>query len=201
MNLLNSLNLPGPDFILPKPLATFANWVDCKICSFADGLRAMRVLLMSGANAMTVEQAVLYSLHSWRHFMPICSRQLAQASDATTEIGHWEVGSAMPATYDSVACGKELLHKSQILSSLKMGWRPVADGEIPWNAPAPDPELMKGDRATNLVIACSHCGEQENCCCHFCETCNVVVPEGGFCECTDRLPLGGSPFSLSLIHI
>ena len=51
----------------------------------------------------------------------------------------------MPATCDSVACGKELLHKSQILSSLKMGWRPVADGEIPWNAPAPDLELMKGE--------------------------------------------------------
>ena len=82
----------------------------------------------------------------------------------------------MPAAYDSVACGKELLHKSQIPSSLKMGWRPVADGEIPWNAPAPDPELMKGDRATTLVLACAHCGEQENCCCQFCETCNVVVP-------------------------
>ena len=140
--LLEAANLPGPDFLLPNPSTNFSKWIPKSVCSYASALRAMRVLLMEGPAAMAVHIAIMFTLHSWRHLLPVCSRQLNQTNDATTEIGHWEKGSDMPHHYDSIACGKELMHKFEIMDALRKQWRPAAAGQRPKPVPSgPLPEV------------------------------------------------------------
>ena len=130
---LEAANLPGPDFVLPNPSSNFSKWIPKSVCAYASALRAIRVLLVEGPAALTLHVATMFTLHSWRHPGPVCSRQLNPTEDATTEIGHWEKGSDMPHHYDSIACGKELMRKLEIQTHLKRNGvlSPQANGPHP----------------------------------------------------------------------
>ena len=59
--------------------------------------------LVAGEAGMEADEALGYTLHSWRHLLPTAARQLRLSESDQVEIGHWTTGSAMPRRYDSAA--------------------------------------------------------------------------------------------------
>lgn len=76
-----------------------------RIAGFSGGIRMMRSLLILAG--MEAEDAIRYTLHSWRHLLPTMARQLRLSGSEQVEIGHWSIGPAMPKRYDAAACVTE----------------------------------------------------------------------------------------------
>ncbi len=84
-------------------------------------------------------EAVTFTPHSFRHWMPTIARQLELSKDDVADLGRWE--GAMPPGYDSVAGARELKLNNSILTKWQRGWRPVSAGMVPRTLP---------DAASNL---------------------------------------------------
>jgi hypothetical protein len=92
---------------------------------------------------MCIEKAIAFTCHSWRHFLPMVSRQIGQSNDQSEEVGGWKPGSDMPKRYDNIKCGKSLLAKAQCWEAIAGGWNPALDGEIP--KPTPPSKWDRGN--------------------------------------------------------
>ena len=86
---------------------------------------ALRILLCKNEGKMSVEEALMYTCHSWRHLYPTMARQLKLPNDAVTEMGHWGPSSGMAARYDSAKGVMELLNKRLVTSAAQAGWIPA----------------------------------------------------------------------------
>ena len=89
----------------------------------------------TGFHDFTPEEAVKWTLHSWRHLLPTASRQLRHPAEETNQIGHWAVGSQMPRRYDGALCCAELMAKADIRDALANGWSVAPAGEVPMPKP------------------------------------------------------------------
>ena len=104
------------------------------IAAYGDARDNLLLLLLS--MGFEKEEAAEFTPHSFRHWLPTLAGQLEVPKDDVAEIGHWDVLSGMPATYDSVGCARELAVKNKLFRQWQAGWRPVAQGQIP---PGPVP--------------------------------------------------------------
>ena len=125
---LSAANLPGDDFILKAPSSSWTSFSD-RIAGFSDCQAAMRALLVKAG--MTVQEAMTFSCHSWRHFYPTAGAQLEVHPEAVDKMGHWAPGTGMGALYDGKACVSELLSKNKVLQAVASGWDLSEPGCLP----------------------------------------------------------------------
>ena len=127
-------DLPGPDFVVKSLSRNMVKFTP-RIGTYNDGSSALRALLVfSGMNA---EDALQFTLHSWRHLFPTAGRQLSLPEHEQVEMGHWTTGSAMPRRYDSAACVTELIAKSKVSAAFRAGWNVAEAGCVPVPPPPP----------------------------------------------------------------
>ena len=134
---LAAANLPGEDFILKAPDSSWTSFAN-RIADFSDGQAAMRALLVKAG--MTVQSAMTFSCHSWRHFYPTAGAQLDVHQEAVDTMGHWSPGTGMGALYDGKACVSELLNKEKVLKAVSAGWNLSEPGCLPAKPGAMHPE-------------------------------------------------------------
>ena len=85
----------------------------------------MMLLKMKG---MGNEEAMSFTPHSFRHWLPTMARQLELSKEQVCKIGHWDPTSGMPVTYGSVGTAAELRIKAYLFSQWHNGWRPSIEG-------------------------------------------------------------------------
>ena len=124
--------MPGPDFIVYATSRDFTSFTP-RIGSYGDGVNAMRSLLI--ISGLSSEEALRFTLHSWRHLFPTAARQLRLPEHEQVEMGHWSTGSSMPRRYDSAACVTELIAKTAVTSAFKSGWQIAEAGCVPCEPP------------------------------------------------------------------
>ena len=110
--LLEENNVPGEDFGV-FGFSTYSKFTK-KPVSFSVMLNTMRYILVK-VMKMDPEEAVSYTLHSWRHWYPTAGKQLRLPEDQTVALGHWAQGSKMPHTYDANINSLEVAAKQYIL--------------------------------------------------------------------------------------
>ena len=88
-----------------------------------------------------------------RHFMIDSGKQLRALKICSAEdiekFGHWNKGSAMTEAYDNAAGVSELMARHVVLSAVRSGWRPAADGELP--NPMPEPSQGNAGSSTDRL--------------------------------------------------
>ena len=97
LEVLRAFNLPRTDFVILRPRLKF-NGMTSAIATCDDASSALRSLLASPFVGLSVEQALEFTVHSWRHLYPTAARQLGMADGVTADIGHWSQNSAMPTS-------------------------------------------------------------------------------------------------------
>ena len=83
-----------------------------------------------------MNEAVTYSLHSFKHVYPTVGRQLGLSDPQIDVMALWasKVSSGLPARYDSAVGVAELRYKAFIVENVKAGYELVGDACVP-NAP------------------------------------------------------------------
>ena len=140
--------LPGPDYLILRPQRNAAGFLPA-IAEYNDINSAMRLLLQE--QGFSAEESLKWTLHSWRHWMPTCSRQLRHPDSETNECGHWSIASDMPRKYDQSLCCTELLIKNDVRKAIKRGWSMAEAGEIPSKKPR-----RRSPNSSRLVVGSSH---------------------------------------------
>ena len=129
---LAAFDMPGPDFVVRSMSSDMCKFTN-RVGTYTDGSHALRALLVF--SGMPAQDALRFTLHSWRHLFPTAARQLRLPEHEQVELGHWSTGSGMPRRYDSAACVTELIAKSAVSNALRSGWRIAEAGCVP--APPP----------------------------------------------------------------
>ena len=133
MKELNEQGLPGPDFILWAPNSAFDEWLP-RHAEYHDIRRSLHFILHS-CMGLSVEEAIEFTPHSFRHFLVEAGQQLrsikACSVDDMERLGRWSKGSNMPDTYDNASGVSELMASHTVLQALRSGWRPVENGCLP----------------------------------------------------------------------
>jgi hypothetical protein len=137
--ILAEEGLPESDFVSWAPNGTFDAWLG-RPAEYADVRRALHFILHSQCN-LSIEEAISYNPHGMRHFMIDSGQQLRALKICSAEdiekFGHWNKGSAMTEAYDNAAGVSELMARHVVLSAVRSGWRPAAEGELPNPLPGP----------------------------------------------------------------
>ena len=130
---LAEAGLPGRDFVLTATNAAMTQWVK-RVASTGDVQRNYQVMLMEHLD-FAAEEAVLCTIHGFRHTLVCAGAQLRQQGHVNTEgmeaLGHWNPGSSMPRRYDNAAGVTELATRATITEALARGWAPAAEEELP----------------------------------------------------------------------
>ena len=133
MKELNEQGLPGPDFALWAPNSAFDEWLP-RHAEYHDMRRALHFILQA-CLGLSVEEAIEFTPHSFRHFLVEAGQQLraikACSVDDMERLGRWSKGSNMPDIYDNASGVSELMASHTVLQALRSGWRPVQDGCLP----------------------------------------------------------------------
>ena len=98
--------------------------------SYATVMNFMRMVLCRKCVGLTINEALQYSLHSWRHLYPTMGTQLGLADSLQEALGHWKKGSSMPRTYDAMINSMEIRAKQHVFSAVTQGLRVAAPGEL-----------------------------------------------------------------------
>jgi hypothetical protein len=139
---LQSVNLPGPDFLLFEPASlTVLRPIPA---SYSTILNFMRIVLCF--LGLTINQALEYSLHSWRHLYPTLSAQLGLDPAQQEAIGHWNKGSSMPIHYDAMTNSLEIRAKQHVVGSVRKGYKIGNRGEFLMD----DPVVVGGTVVTDV---------------------------------------------------
>ena len=125
---LKKLGMPGPDYLLYEPVSCES--VRMVPASYATIVNYMRMVLCSTPVGLAINEAIEYSMHSWRHLYPTMSNQLGLSSDQQEAIGHWKKGSAMPLHYDAEQNSLEIHAKQRVLRAVSNGFRVGKKGEF-----------------------------------------------------------------------
>ena len=110
--LLQEHGMPCGDFVVLGYVA-YNKFRDAP-ATFSTMLNTMRLILVKSLG-MSPEEAVEYSLHSWRHWYPTAGKQLRLPDEQNVAMGHWSHGSNMPSTYDANINSLELAAKQHIV--------------------------------------------------------------------------------------
>ena len=130
---LKKEGLPGADFVLWACNGSCDQWLD-RPASYPDLRRGLHFLLHNCCG-FSIEEAIEYNPHSFRHFLVESGQQLRTLKVCSEEdlerLGHWAKGSSMPQSYDNAAGVSELQARYTIIGALQSGWRPAGQGELP----------------------------------------------------------------------
>jgi len=130
----SAASLPHSDFVMFAPTGDWSGFKD-RIADFYDAQASLRALLVRGG--MTLDDAMQFSCHSWRHLFPTAGKQLDLTDGNIEAMARWTPGSGMPSLYDSRACVSELRQKTKVREALQKGWSVVDPGCLPLSVSAP----------------------------------------------------------------
>ena len=142
-NAMAALGMPGPDFLLFEPVSVVR--VKMVPASYSAVINYMRIVLCRPCVGLSVQEALEFSLHSWRHLYPTMSTQLGLDPSQQEAIGHWKKGSTMPLEYDASTNSLEIRAKQHILSSVRKGFDVSKPGEFLMADPSSDPTRVNVD--------------------------------------------------------
>ena len=130
LKILNEFGFPGEDFLITAPRTDLLGFTKTP-ARWGDAERGIHAALIEVG--VDVDEAISYSLHSFRHLLVTCARQLGMPEPSIDVMAGWKVkaSSGMPSVYDSVAVSAELLHKKAVHDNIRRGWQLVPSGEIP----------------------------------------------------------------------
>ena len=125
------LDLASADFVVPVPVRRGVvleiEW-PIRPSSYAAALNTFRSILRV---QRSVGDAMVWSLHSPRSFLPSLAGQMRFSLEERRTLGRWGPASGMPVRYDRARCVTELLIKHDIMSQLKNGFQPAGSFELP----------------------------------------------------------------------
>ena len=134
LEALASANLPGEDFLVLRPAVNLQSF-SAAPAKWADACRAVQAgLVLAGCKP---EEAVSFSMHSFRHVYPTMARQLLVPDSVVGVMGSWASRDPMPGHYDSIDCTAELAYKEFVRSNYAAGWRLCGAGNVPTKAILP----------------------------------------------------------------
>ena len=136
------------------PNGALDDWLP-RPATYSDLRRSLHFLLVVGCG-MSVDDAITYNPHGFRHILVTAGQQLKSLGlmvEGEIEVlGHWDKGSSMPAKYDSAAGVTELKARSTILSAFRSGWRPAEDGEVPRHPHASSSSTLVCSQDPSIVV-------------------------------------------------
>ena len=131
---LNEAGLPGEDFLVLRPTADFKGFTR-KPAKWSDACKAVQTaLVLTGCRP---DEAVSFSMHSFRHVLPTMARQLLVPDSMIATMGGWRSGDPMPGLYDSIAASSELAYKEFVRANFVAGWKLQDVGMLPMPAVVP----------------------------------------------------------------
>ena len=126
-------DLPGTDFVLKAFNSSVDEWLQ-RPAEYQDLRRGLSFILHVCVG-LPVDEAVLFTPHSFRHFLIDSGQQLralkACSTDDLERLGRWSKGSCMPEKYDNASGVSELMASHTVLEALRSGWLPVDNGNLP----------------------------------------------------------------------
>ena len=141
ITLLTEQGMPGKDFLLFRPKGDLSGF-SAKPAEHADMTNMLRVIVMKAPFSMTADEAVEWTPHGPRHFIPSVARNLGMSDEIVNCLGHWVKGSTMPERYDVMANTVEMVNKAKIMACFQTGlWSQTKEGENP--IPMPSDEDLK----------------------------------------------------------
>ena len=107
---LSEFGFPGEDYLLLAPRVDMMGFTKSP-ARWADAERGIHAALIDAG--VPVDDAICYTLHSFKHLFVTAGRQLQIPEPAIDVMAGWTVKSAsgMAAIYDSVSAASELLYK------------------------------------------------------------------------------------------
>jgi hypothetical protein len=130
---LASSELPGSDFILKAVNTAGDEWLP-RAAEYSDARRMLHLVLMIYFG-FSATDAVSYNPHGFRHILVTAGQQLKHYGIVAEEdldlLGHLARGSSMPRSYDASAGVSEMQVRSVLLTQIRRGWRPCAEGCLP----------------------------------------------------------------------
>ena len=110
---------------------------------------------------------VSYNPHGLRHILVTAGQQLKHYGIVAEEdldlLGHWARGSSMPRSYDASAGVSEMQVRSALLTQIRRGWWPSAEGCLPaepiGNGASGQLRIRGQEQHINMMGALGHCAE------------------------------------------
>ena len=171
LSQLRSENLPGDDFILLAPNMSFDAWLD-RPAEYDDFRRSLHFILHVH-HGMSIDNAVEFNPHSFRHFLVEAAQQLRALGECTGDqvrrLGRWSVNSHMPEAYDNAVGVSELQARKRVMDPLRLGWVPAPDGRFPVEVPSRQfpanvvSEIKVGHRASRICHLVDASGKFTKC--------------------------------------
>ena len=130
LEALKLCDLLGEDYLLLAARNDFMGFTKTP-ARWGDAERGIHAALIDVG--LDVDEAISYSMHSFKHLYPTAARQLGMDEPLIDVMCGWAVksSSGMPAVYDSVAASAELVHKSYVCKNVQAGWRIADEGCLP----------------------------------------------------------------------
>ena len=145
MEALEQHGFPGEDFLLTAPKSDLLGFTKTP-ARWSDAERGIHAALV--AVGVPVDDAIKFTLHSFKHLLVTAGRQLGLAEPQIDVMAGWAVkaSSGMPAVYDSVAASSELVYKNFIHQNFRAGWQVAEEGNVPSKPLVPLSFVGKSDR-------------------------------------------------------
>ena len=130
MRSLKEYGFPGEDYLITAPRTDLMGFTKTP-ARWGDAERGIHAALIEVG--VDVDEAISYSLHSFRHLLVTAARQLGMPEPSIDVMAGWASKSAsgMASVYDSVPVSAEFVHKKAVHDNIRRGWTLVPVGEIP----------------------------------------------------------------------
>ena len=127
---LQEFGFPGKDYLITSPKVNMMGFTQTP-ARWADAQRGIHAALIDVG--VPVDEAITYTLHSFKHLFVTAGRQLQIPEPAIDVMVGWTVkgASGMASIYDSVQASSELLYKDFIHKNFQLGWSLSMSGSIP----------------------------------------------------------------------
>ena len=144
VDALGAFGFPGPDYLIHSPRVDMLGFTKSP-ARWADAERGIHAALVDVG--LPVDEAVKYTLHSFKHLFITAGRQLQIPEPAIDVMAGWTPKSAsgMARVYDSVSVSAELLYKDFIHKNFQSGWTLRDTGSIPMVPKVPFGDMHKGE--------------------------------------------------------
>ena len=122
---LAEFGFPGEDYLIHSPRTDLLGFT-ARPAGWADAERGIHAALIEVG--VPVDEAILYTPHSFKHLFVSAARQLQVPEPAIDVMAGWQVKSAsgMASIYDNVAASPELIYKDHVHNHFQAGWTLVA---------------------------------------------------------------------------
>ena len=147
LEALAEYGFPGEDYLIHAPKTDLMGFTKSP-ARWADAERGIHAALVDCG--LPVDEAISFSLHSFRHLFVTAGRQLQIPEPAIDMMVGWTVkgASGMASVYDSVTASSELIYKDFVHKNFQKGWTLSQTGAIPMAPKVHLSQLVQGNGLT-----------------------------------------------------